>query len=339
MVFVAGQLGAQEQLKVGAIGFYNLENLFDTINQPNVNDFEFTPAGDLGYDTEMYYDKLGKLAKVISEMASDITPDGLSILGVAEIENRSVLEDLIAQPALAPRNYQIAHFDSPDKRGIDVGLLYQSKYFTLDTARYLRMHNLYYADGDTVFTRDILWVTGKYDGETMHVFVNHWPSRRGGETASAPLRNAAALRFKTTADSIQQADPTAKIIMMGDLNDDPTSPSVAKVIRAQSNVKKVKADGYFNPMGALFRRGLGSNAYRDKWSLFDQILLNDELVKEDTRGWRYYQTQIYNPAYMYQKTGRFRGYPFRAFVGGSYMGGYSDHFPVYVLLVKPIVRP
>lgn len=331
-------LSAQE-LKVGAIGFYNFENLFDTIDQEGVNDFEFTPAGDLGYDHQMYYDKLKKLAKVVGEMATDITPDGLSMLGVAEIENRSVLEDIIRQPAIADRNYQIVHFDSPDRRGIDVGLLYQSKYFTLDTARYLRLNDLYYADGDTVFTRDILWASGEYDGERLHVFVNHWPSRRGGEAASAPLRKAAALRFRTVADSVQAAEPYAKIVMMGDLNDDPTSPSVAKVIGAKMDAKKVKADGYYNPMAALYRKGLGSNAYRDKWSLFDQIILNDELVKKDVRGWRYFQTQIYNPAYMYQKTGRYRGYPFRAFVGGNYMGGYSDHFPVYVLLVKPVARP
>ena len=328
-----------QDMKVGAIGFYNLENLFDTLDQEGVRDFEFTPAGDLGYDTEMYYAKLGNLSKVISEMATDITPDGLSMLGVAEIENRSVLEDLVKQPSLAARNYQIAHFDSPDRRGIDVGLLYQEKYFKVESSKNIRLYDLYYADGDTVLTRDILWVSGKYDGETMHVFVNHWPSRRGGEAASAPLRNAAALKFRQTADSIQLADPTAKIVMMGDLNDDPTSPSLAKVVEAKSSINKVKKDGYYNPMAALYRKGLGSNAYRDKWSLFDQIVVNDELVKKGAQGWRYYQTQIYNPPYMYQKTGRFRGYPFRAFVGGRYMGGYSDHFPVYMLLVKEVPRP
>ncbi|MEL6143628.1 MAG: endonuclease/exonuclease/phosphatase family protein, partial [Bacteroidota bacterium] len=295
--FLGGLFGQEQQLKVGAIGFYNFENLFDTLDQENVNDFEFTPAGDLGYDTEMYYDKLDNLAKVISEMATDITPDGVSVLGVAEIENRSVLEDFVKRPAVASRNYQIAHFDSPDKRGIDVGLLYQAKYFQPDTARYLRLEGLYYSDGDTVFTRDILWVSGKYDGETTHFFVNHWPSRRGGEAASAPLRNAAALRFRETADSIQLADPYAKIIMMGDLNDDPTSPSVAKVIKAQSNATKVRENGYFNPMAGLFRKGLGTNAYRDKWSLFDQIIMNDELVKGENSGWRYYQAHIYNPQY------------------------------------------
>lgn len=335
--FLSLGLTAQDtQFKVGAIGFYNVENLFDTIDTEGVNDFEFTPKGDIGYDSEIYYDKLSKLAGVIAEMGTDVTPDGLSMLGVSEIENRAVLEDLANQPALKDRNYKIAHYDSWDKRGIDVGLLYQEKYFDLDTARYLRLRNLYYDDGDTVFTRDILWVSGLYDGEPLHVFVNHWPSRRGGEAASAPLRNAAALRFKQTADSIQLADPTAKIVLMGDLNDDPTSPSLTKVIRAEGNQEKLRTGEYFNPMYNLFKKGLGSNAYRDKWSLFDQIVINEKLANEKGDGWRYYKTMIHNPAYMYQKTGRFRGYPQRAFVGGRYVKGYSDHFPVYILLVKPV---
>lgn len=335
LLFISGLAAQDTQFKVGAIGFYNLENLFDTIDQPGVKDYEFTPEGDIGYDSEIYYDKLERLSKVISEMATDVTPDGLSLVGVAEIENRSVLEDLVQQESIKGRNYQIAHFDSWDKRGIDVGLLYQTKYFDLDTARYLRMHDLFYTNGDTVFTRDILWVSGKYDGEPLHVFVNHWPSRRGGQAASAHLRNATALRFKQVADSIQLADPNAKIVMMGDLNDDPTSPSLAKVIKVKSNPKKLKPGDYYNPMVELFRKGFGSNAYRDKWSLFDQIVLNQHLTT-DKEGWRYYKTMIYNPPYMYQKSGRFRGYPQRAFVSGRYMKGYSDHFPVYVLLVKPV---
>ncbi|NJO86768.1 MAG: endonuclease/exonuclease/phosphatase family protein [Lewinella sp.] len=332
-------LSAQEQLKVAAIGFYNFENLFDTIDQPEVNDVEFTPAGDYHYNTNIYQDKLSRLAQVVSEMATDITPDGLSLLGVAEIENRGVLEDFAAQPAVAARNYQIAHFDSPDRRGIDVALLYQAKYFKLEQARPLRLDNLFYSEGDSVFTRDILWVKGRYDDETIHVFVAHWPSRRGGEAASAHLRNAAALRFKLTADSIQLADPSAKIILMGDLNDDPTSPSVAKVIQAQGDVAKVATMGYYNPMLPLFRKGLGTTAYRDNWSLFDQIILNKQWLGTETSGWRFHQAFIFNPSYLFQKSGRFRGYPQRAFVGSSYVQGYSDHFPVYILLVKPVVRP
>lgn len=329
---------AQEQLKVATIGFYNFENLFDTIDQPGVNDIDFTPGGNYKYDTKIYHERIANLARVVSEMATDLTPDGISVLGVAEIENRSVLEDFVRHPLVAKRNYQIAHFDSPDKRGIDVALLYQSKYYKLDTARFLRLDSLYYADGEKVYTRDMLWTIGQYDGELLHIFVAHWPSRRGGEAASAPLRNAAAQLFKTTADSIQAADPNVKIILMGDFNDDPTSPSVAKIIAAEGKPEKVKDGGYFNPMASLYRKGLGTLAYRDKWSLFDQIITSKNLV-EGKGGWRFHQANIYNPAYLFQKTGRFRGYPLRAFVGPNYMGGYSDHFPTYIVLVKPVIRP
>ncbi|MEM6397071.1 MAG: endonuclease/exonuclease/phosphatase family protein [Bacteroidota bacterium] len=321
--------------QLGAIGFYNLENLFDTIDAPDIRDTEFTPQGSKRYGKTIYEDKLNKLARVVSEMAVEATPDGVGILGVAEIENRVVLEDFVAHPLLKDRDYQIVHFDSPDKRGIDVALLYQEKYFKVDTAQSLRMHNLYNADGDTVFTRDILHVAGQYGGESLHVFVGHWPSRRGGESASSPLRQALAKRFKDAADSIQVLDPAAKIILMGDLNDDPVSPSVADVVGAVGKQKRVPENGFYNPMLPLFRQGLGTLAYRDAWSLFDQIILNDELIKEEN-GWRYYQTHIFNEPYMYQRSGRYRGYPLRTWVGDNYMGGFSDHFPVYVLLVKRI---
>ncbi|MEL7377001.1 MAG: endonuclease/exonuclease/phosphatase family protein [Bacteroidota bacterium] len=321
--------------QVSAIGFYNFENLFDTLDAPDIRDEEFTPEGSKRYGTTIYTDKLNKLARVVGEMATDVTPDGVGILGVAEIENRAVLEDFVAHPTLADRNYQIVHFDSPDRRGIDVALLYQEKYFTVDTAQSLRMRDLYYADGDTVFTRDILHVAGQHGGEALHIFVGHWPSRRGGEAASSPLRQALARRFKESADSIQAIDPAAKIILMGDLNDDPVSPSVADVVGAVGKQRRVPDDGFFNPMYSLFRQGLGTLAYRDAWSLFDQIILNDELIREDN-GWRYYQTHIFNEPYMYQRSGRFRGYPLRTWVGDNYMGGFSDHFPVYVLLVKAI---
>lgn len=338
--FFTLQLVAQEDqaYQVGAIGFYNLENLFDTIDTPDVLDEEFTPQSGKNYGTTIYNDKLNKLSRVISELAMDVSPDGVGILGVCEVENRGVLEDLTAHPSLADRDYQIVHFDSWDKRGIDVGLLYQEKYFTVDTAQALRMYDLYYPDGDTVFTRDILHVSGRYGGEPLHVFVGHWPSRRGGEAASSPLRQALAARFRAAADSIQALDPSAKIILMGDLNDDPVSPSVADVVGAKGKQRQVRENGFFNPMHQLFRSGQGTGAYRDAWSLFDQIILNDELLKEDN-GWRYYQTRIYNMPYMYQRSGRYRGYPLRTWVGDNYMGGYSDHFPVYVLLVKPIPRP
>lgn len=329
------QLSAQQQsYKVSLIGFYNLENLFDTINTPDVRDEEFTPTGKNLYTPEVYKDKLGNLSKVISEMGTDLSPDGMALLGVSEIENRSVLEDLVKQPKIADRNYQIIHYDSPDKRGIDVGLLYNPKYFTPSNSKNIPLMIYEQDDSTRIFTRDILMVEGQMDGETITVFVNHWPSRRGGEARSAPLRNAGAMVCKTMSDSIRQVRPDAKILIMGDLNDNPTSPSVAEVLAAKGKKKQVKKDGWFNPMWSFYRQGQGSNAWRDAWSLFDQIIMSHELIEQDTDGYFLYKTVIFNPAYMVQKTGHFKGYPFRTYAGGAYMGGYSDHFPVYVALVK-----
>jgi hypothetical protein len=332
---VPGFRAFAQQYQVGAIGFYNFENLFDTLDTPGVRDTEFSPAGSKHYGTQMYLDKLNKLAEIVEDVATDVTPDGLSILGVSEVENRTVLEDFVRHPALADRDYQIVHYDSPDKRGIDVALLYQEKYFQVESSKPLHL-NIFTPEGDTVFTRDILLVSGQYGDEPLHIMVNHWPSRSGGEAASRYRRNAAALRAKMAADSIFAEDPDAKIMIMGDLNDDPTSPSVAEVIAAEGRLKRVRPGKFYNPWYDLFRRGQGTLAYRDAWSLFDQILISQQLIEPKQDGYRFYQANIYKQPKMLQKSGQYKGYPLRSFVGDSYMGGYSDHFPVYVLLIKAI---
>ncbi len=324
-----------KQYKVGCIGFYNLENLFDTEDDPKINDSEFLPGGAKRWTEELYKDKLGNMARVISELGTEMSPDGISILGVAEIENRRVLEDLVKQPKLAGRNYQIIHFDSPDERGIDVGLLYQGKYFKPTSSRAVVMP-IYTPEGDTNKTRDILFVSGLYDGEPLHVLVNHWPSRRGGEAATAPYRNAAALICKNIADSLMQADPNAKIFIMGDLNDDPTSPSVKKVLNVSYKKEDTRKGGLFNPMYDFFKRGIGTLAYQDSWNLFDQIIISYGVVNEKAGGFQFYSARVFNENYLFQKSGQYRGYPHRTFSGDNYIGGFSDHLPVFVYLVKPL---
>ncbi|MCB0557965.1 MAG: endonuclease/exonuclease/phosphatase family protein [Lewinellaceae bacterium] len=329
------QAGAQQQYKVGAIGFYNFENLFDTLDAPDVRDEEFTPAGRNVWDTQKYLEKLQNLSRVVSELATDITPDGVSILGVAEVENRKVLEDFVQQPLVKGRNYQIVHHDSPDERGIDVALLYNPKYFKVLGAKAMPLL-IYRDNGERDFTRDVLLVSGLYDGEPLHIMVNHWPSRSGGEAASQPFRNAAAMICKAAADSLMQEDPNAKVLIMGDLNDDPISPSVKTILNAQRKKEAVRKGGLYNPMYNLFKKGIGTLAYRDAWSLFDQILLSYGLVNGKTEGYQFYKVFIYNEPYLLQSSGQFAGYPFRSFGGGAYMGGYSDHFAVYVALVKAV---
>jgi hypothetical protein len=324
----------EKQYSVGLIGFYNLENLFDTINQPNVNDEEFTPTGTNLYTASVYLDKLGKLEEVLSQIGTDLSPDGLSIIGVAEIENESVLRDLVNQPKLKGRGYRIVHYDSPDERGVDVGMLYNPKYFKV-----LYSESLYVplkdSDGKPRYTRDILYVCGSYAGERMHLFVNHWPSRRGGEEASAPGRALAASVAKAKIDSIQLAESNkAKVILMGDLNDDPISPSVARTLGAKTEKDKVKSGGMYNPWNDYYKEGIGTLAYNDAWNLFDQIILSEAFLPRTQEGFFYQKALIFRKEFMMQKTGRYKGYPMRTFDFGVYMGGYSDHFPTYVVLLK-----
>lgn len=328
----------EKQYKVACIGFYNVENYFDLIDHPEKRDEDFTPTGELLYTREVFQEKTENLAKVIAQIGTEYSPDGLAILGLSEIENRSVVDTLISHPLLKNRNYQVVHFESPDFRGIDVGLIYQPKYFELTSSRAVPLL-IYRDDSSRIYTRDVLLVSGSLDGDLIHIMVNHWPSRRGGEKATQPLRNAGAALCRHMADSLRAANPEARILIMGDLNDDPVSPSVKSVLRAKPKANRLVAGDLYNPYYDYFKKGIGTGAYRDAWSLFDQIILSDNLVKQsgDTSGYRLFQARIFNERYLTQRTGQFRGYPYRTYSFGTYIGGYSDHFPVYVYLVKEVL--
>lgn len=318
--------------KVGLIGFYNLENLFDTINDPAINDEEFLPDGSYHYTGKIYLDKLDHLADVLSKIGTDLTPDGLSMIGNAEIENENVLIDLVNHPLIKNRNYKIVHYNSPDLRGIDVCLLYNPKYFTPISSQSLTVH--LGTDTTEHKTRDVLFVYGKYDNEDMFVFVNHWPSRRGGEEASAPGRSKAAKVCKEKIDSIVAKNPDAKIVLMGDLNDDPVSPSVAVVLGSKGDKEKVSAGGLFNPWVEPYKQGIGTLAYNDSWNLFDQIIVSSGFLDKNQSGYFFHEAKIFSKPWMIQTSGRYKGYPKRTYDFNNYMGGYSDHFPTYIVLLK-----
>ncbi|TAK43631.1 MAG: endonuclease/exonuclease/phosphatase family protein [Saprospiraceae bacterium] len=340
LLFLAFQIPAfsqEGQFKTACIGFYNFENLFDTLDSPDTEDTEFTPGGIRHWVGAMYREKLGNLARVVSELGTELTPDGVAILGVAEVENQTVLEDFVKQPAIAARHYQIVHYESPDLRGIDVALIYQAKYFKVTGSRPVPLV-LTSADGSRTFTRDMLYVTGDLDGEEIHILVNHWPSRRGGEKATQPYREAGAKLCKNIRDSLLLANPAARVLVMGDLNDDPVSPSVKNVLACKTKTKDVRQGDFFNPWYAFYKNGTGTLAYRDAWSLFDQVILSAGLVN-NPGGWHYYKAQVFSRPYLIQKTGQYKGYPFRTFDFDNYIAGYSDHFPVYVFLLKSLERP
>lgn len=319
-----------------SVGFYNVENLFDTINQPNVIDEEFTPTGLNRWNWEKYSNKLESLATVISQIGGN----GPAVLGVAEVENRGVLEDLVAHPLLKEKNYGIAHFDSPDARGIDVGLLYMKNVLQITDSK---AHRVIIPEDPNVRTRDILQVSGTIDGEMFHFLVGHWPSRSGGEAASIHRRLAAARVMRTVTDSLLKIDNNAHVILMGDFNDDPTSPSVRDGLKAKYSDKNLNYDDLFTPMYKLYKDGIGTLAYRDVWSLFDIMLVNGNLLGTDYSKFKLYkdsksgnQAFIFNKSFLLQKEGPYKGYPLRTIVGGEYHGGYSDHFPVYIYLVKEV---
>lgn len=320
--------------KVASIGFYNLENLFDTLDTPDTNDADFLPGGRLTWNTEKYVSKQHNMAKVISQLGTELSPDGVALLGVAEIENRKVLEDLVAQPELKSRKYQIVHYDSPDERGVDVGLLYQPKYFVPLGSKAVPVVLKDPKTGDKDFTRDILYVAGTFDGEPVHVMVGHWPSRRGGEAGSAWMRAAAAQVCKNLADSLKKVDSNAKIIVMGDLNDDPDNKSLTEVLKARRTTEDLRADELYNPMYDQFKSGNGTLAYKDSWNLFDQIIVSKGFVNKKTGGWQLYKAMVFRQPWLLQTEGAFRGYPFRTFVGDIFINGYSDHLPVFLYFLK-----
>lgn len=321
----------QKKFKVHTIAFYNLENLFDTNDDPDVNDSEYTPVN--GWTKEKYQKKLDNLSRVLAEIGTgDQQTSAPSIIGVSELENRGVLEDLVKQPKLIDKEYEIIHFNSPDRRGIDVALLYRKKDFIPTSYISIPLYiNDINDNSKRVFTRDQLLVTGNLDGEEMHFIVNHWPSRSGGEKKSSPYREAAGALNKKIIDSLQKINPDAKVITMGDMNDGPYNKSIKKSLGAVGKKEELKPGGTYNPMEEMSKKGIGSLAYRDAWDLFDQMIVTEPFVRNDYTSYRYWKAGVYNKPFLVQTTGQYKGYPLRNSNGEP---GFSDHFPVYLYLIK-----
>lgn len=357
MLLVFSNGFSQKKFKLYTVAFYNLENLFDTINGPN-NDEEWLPTGAQHWTSQKYHKKLENLSKVISQIGTgDKQSESPVIVGCAEVENRRVLEDLVKQPLLAKSDYGVIHFDSPDKRGIDVGFLYQKKHFK--PTSYINIPLLIYNNqpsdktdakdkkdkdkdkDDTddkievtkdyrVYTRDILLVTGLLDGEEVNVMVNHWPSRSGGEKKSSPFREAAGRLNRKIMDSIYKVNPNARIITMGDLNDGTYNKSVKEGIGAKLTKEETKQFGIYNPFEQMAKDGNATLFYRDAGDIFDQIMVSETLLHKEAP-FKYWKAGIYNKPFMIQTDGQYKGYPLRH---SATEVGYSDHFPVYIYLVK-----
>lgn len=371
---------AQEnQFRAATIGFYNVENLFDTIPsagfvngnldyqdefyhtsisqekipvldtvnckcryseenlkgkqiiRPLILAEDFIPTGPKTWTSQRYQQKIENLSQVIANLGRDKTKDFPVLVGLAEVENREVVQDLIHSRALEKADYGLVHFNSWDARGIDVALIYQKKRFVVHEKKKIEVE-VYDEKGARDYTRDILKVGGELDGEQIYVFVNHWPSRRGGEAVSFPKREKAAQVLKAEMSAIKAKNPSVKILVMGDFNDNPTDESITKVLGAGGESEK-----WVNLLLRDFKKGNGTLAYRDSWNLFDQIIVSRNLLRQDFESYQVYQTRIFKPNYLETATGAYKGYPQRMFAGDQYNPqGVSDHFPVYTILLKKV---
>ena len=308
------------------VAFYNLENLFDTVHDVGKNDLEFLPTGSYRWTAQKYEAKLRNMAKVLSSLGRERVEQGPAFIGVAEVENARVLTDLLAQPALRGQ-YESVHYEGPDERGIDCALLYDSLQFQVKHSKLVYSAPF---EGDTTdLTRGFLVVDGSLAGERLCLIVNHWPSRGSGEE----YRIHAARQVKALKDSLFREDRHLKLIVMGDLNDDPMDESL-QVLGARKDKEQVGEQEFYNPWWkTLEDDGIGTLCYRGKWNLFDQIVLTRPLL-EGQGGLLYDGNEVFRPDYLFQHDDKYEGYPLRTHGGRKWLNGYSDHLPTIVYLRK-----
>ena len=338
--------GAAAQTRNYIIGYYNLENLFDIYDDPAKNDEELLPEGKNKWTQEKYEKKISNMARVIREMRND---NGRyhTILGVSEIENRLVLEDLVSDPQIADANFQIVHYDGPDRRGIDVALLYKPEQFT-----YLDSESIPYnfegtkveitldqAEQDNFRTRDVLMVHGLIDGEHFAFYVLHQPSRIGGK--GTDLRSRMSEIAYNHSRLMEERYPGIKIVVMGDMNDNPTDESQTVWLHGRETIEEMTPEDFFCPYIAMLKDGYGSLAYQNEWNIYDIEQVNYNLAAAPQGGLRItplvknkYYGRVFKKPFMTQQSGQYKGQPFRTFSNGAFIGGYSDHYPTYILISK-----
>lgn len=337
-LFAALTVFGQTPQRTYTVMFYNLENLFDTINDPDVHDEEFTPQGAKKWNGIKYWKKQHNIEKVLYDISRTVG-DYPAVIGVSEIENRNVLEDIVAAEKLLKGDYRIVHYDSPDARGVDVAFLYRPSRFKLEGSK---AHKTVVEGLPDFKTRDIVTMWGTIEDEPFFFMVNHWPSRLGGQAASEPKRCSAAAQVKHIADSVLAQNPATKIIIMGDMNDDPTDKSMMEMLGAsKTKIKDLQKGELYNPYLDMYRKGKGTLAYQDAWNLFDNMVVSENLVTDPKGKLKLLRAEdgkfygnIFRASYLFQKEGQYKGYPLRTFVGNNFQNGYSDHLPVYLLISK-----
>lgn len=329
-----------ENLQLRCVAFYNLENLFDTIHDEGKNDFEYLPDGGMKWTSLKYEHKLDRMAEAVAALGTDYDPRGAMCVGVSEVENIGCLNDLCARiKKNHDKDFTPILLEGPDRRGVDVGFLYNPARFKVTNVKGYEL-KAHYADGYPVKSRLQLVVSGyileSKPLEKIHIIVNHWPSRYGGELSSRATRDTAAMLCRTICDSIYLKEPRAKIIVMGDLNDDPYNHSCAEVMAARKTREEVEEQGFFNTMWLKLDRGIGSLAYNGSWNLFDQIMISEPLMnaKLEDGKWCYWKSQIFNKPFLTVQEGKDKGTPLRTHKGGVWQDGYGDHYPTMIYLIK-----
>lgn len=322
-------MGWFQQSQSVRLCFYNVENLFDTINDPHTNDDEFTPQGTRAWNYGRYLEKLDHIYKTITALGEWNPP---AVVGFCEVENRTVLYDLVARTPFYKNNYEIIHQDSPDKRGIDVGLIYHPKLFKPIKSSFHRVNIS--ADSSST-TRDILYVCGKiFNKDTVHIFMNHWPSRSGGQSKSEPRRIIAANTLRTAVDSILHLNPRANIVIMGDFNDEPGDKSMVETLQASGDSLLVNTNQLFNAMFRHYKLGMGTEKFQDHWHCLDQVIVSSALILNNGNI-QIENATIFRGSWLIEKDEKYLGdKPYRTYAGPKYIGGYSDHLPVYVDLIS-----
>jgi predicted extracellular nuclease len=306
------------------IAFYNLENLFDLVDNKHTNDNDFLPTSVKKWTPKRYENKLRKLGFAISNIGRRETGKHPALVGLAEIENAKVIEDLIASKHLEHCNYSYVHYNSLDERGIDVALIYDATAFEV-------LHSETYTieliddDGTPDYTRDVLLVTGLLDAQKIHVIVNHWSSRREGEKETEHKRMASSNKVGEVITALRLENEDARIIVIGDFNDDPHSNSIKHLVENYN---------LFNPMETMRSYNRGTTKHNYQWNLFDQIIISGNFFKTSEHLFEYFSANIFDEDFLKLSNGKYKGTPFRTYVGKTYKGGYSDHFPVYAIFKK-----
>lgn len=342
-IMTVGGYANPREMQIRCVAFYNLENLFDTIHDEGKNDYEYLPDGGMKWTSFKYENKLNNMAYAISQLGTDEDPRGAACVGVSEVENIGCLYDLCrVLKDKYNRHYEPILLEGPDRRGVDVGFLYNPAMFKPVSTKGYELH-AHYADGGVVRSRLQLWVSGymldddrKIVRDKIHISVNHWPSRYGGEESSRATRDTAAMLCKQVCDSIYLKEPRAKIVVMGDLNDDPFNHSCAVVMGAKKTREEVSEQGFFNTMWQKLDRGIGSLAYQGSWNLFDQIFISEPLMNAQLEEgkWVYWKSQIFNKDFLTVQEGKDKGTPFRTVKSGVWQNGYADHYPTLIYLIK-----